>query len=228
MVKPINYLEDWDWLIILDACRYDYFVKIWSYGITEPRLSLASDTLGTLRKMPAIPNSVLVTGHPFPLLFKDKFTHVVDVGFDMKLGTCPPSYIVNYVRRNYPFLMKFKRRILWFLQPHHPYLGETKFELKIFDNRYKGGMTPVDKCIEAFIEAKKKGILEKAYMDNLKYVLKWVESLLRTINGTVVITSDHGEGLGQPLRKEDQPIFYHPPDREEWEVRLIPYCVLWV
>lgn len=224
-MKVVDYLGDYDWMIILDACRYDCFIKLWKKGKTEPRLSLASDTLGTLKKMPEIPDSVLITGHPFPLQFKDKFTHVIDAGFDYDISTCPPEYIVREVIKSYIFISKFKRKILWFIQPHHPYLGKTRFELRIYDKNNPSEMTPVEKSIEAFREAKRKGILEKAYMDNLEYVLSYVKKLLGIIKGKIVITSDHAEGLGKPLRKEDSPVLYHPPDCEEWEVRVIPYCV---
>jgi len=225
-MEKIDYLGDWDWMIILDACRYDFFVKLWNRGITEPRLSLASDTIGTLKKMPEIPDSILITGHPFPLRFKHKFTHVIDAGFNYKLSTCPPEYIVHKVINYYKFINKFKRKILWFLQPHHPYLGKTKFDLRIYKDILGRKMTPVQESIAAFAEAKRQGILEKAYRDNLEYVLGYVNKLLGVIKGKIVITSDHAEGLGIPLRKEDKPVLYHPAGREEWEVRVIPYCVI--
>lgn len=40
--------EEWDYLIILDACRYDYFAAIWENyfdGELEKRVSLGSGTL---------------------------------------------------------------------------------------------------------------------------------------------------------------------------------------
>jgi len=226
MIKFVNYKEDWDWLVILDACRYDFFIKNWEIGKIDYRLSLASDTLGTLRRFPKLEDSILITGHPFPLLFKHKFTKVVDVGFDYRLSTCPPWFINNYVLKNIRLINKFKRKILWYLQPHHPYIGETKLDIRIYEDPVIGKMTPIEKTIELMKRAKQDGILEKAYEDNLKLVLHYVKELLPLMKGRVVITSDHGEGLGKPLRDQDKPIFSHPDNRFEWEVRLIPYCII--
>jgi len=224
--KPISYLEPCDWLIILDACRYDFFVKLWNKGRTEPRLSLGSCTMETLNQMPRIPDSILITGHPFPLRMKDKFTEIIDVGFDFNLSTSPPHYITNYLKNNLTYVNQFKRKILWFLQPHHPYIGETKLDVRIYEDAETGKMTPEEKTQQLLMKAKQEGILEKAYEDNLKLVLSEIEKILPMIRGRIIITSDHGEGLGKPLRPKDQPIFSHPPEREEYEVRLIPYCII--
>ena len=64
-VEPLQLDLDWDWLIILDACRYDYFARLWKKSKVEPRLSPASCTLGFLDWLPKIDNSVVITGHPF-------------------------------------------------------------------------------------------------------------------------------------------------------------------
>jgi len=46
------------------------------------------------------------------------------------------------------------------------------------------------------------------------------------MRGKIVITSDHAEGLGIPLREGDKPVFSHPCGSNELEVRLIPWCVI--
>jgi len=47
--KVLNVMEEeWDYLIILDACRYDYFESLYKEffdGELEKRVSLGSDTL---------------------------------------------------------------------------------------------------------------------------------------------------------------------------------------
>jgi len=226
LVRFVDYRGDWDWLIILDACRYDFFVKLWKIGRIDYRLSLASDTLGTLKKFPRIPNSILITGHPFPLLFKHKFSRAVDVGFDHGLSTCPPWYVNTYVKTHLSEIKRYRKKILWYLQPHHPFIGKTKLDIRIYEDPVTGKMTPIQKTIELMKRAKQDGILERAYEDNLRLVLDHVKELLPLMDGKIVITSDHGEGLGKPLRSQDKPVFSHPPNRFEWEVRLIPYCII--
>jgi len=227
MPRIVNYLDNWNWLIILDACRYDYFTKLWNTGRIEPRISLGSCTIETLEKTPQIPDSILITGHPFPLRRKDKFTETIDVGFDYNLSTSPPHYITRWLRKNYAYACRFKRRILWFLQPHHPYIGVTKLNVRIYEDDETKKMTPERKTQALLRKAKRDGILEKAYEDNLKLALQEVRRILPILKGRIVITSDHGEGLGKPLRPKDQPIFSHPGgERKEFEVRLIPWCVV--
>jgi len=220
----VNYLGDWDWLIILDACRYDFFVKNWKIGKTKPVISLDSCTIGVLRLMPKIPNSIVITGHPFLFSWKRKFDEVVDAGWDDKLMTTPPWMMVDYVLRNHDKIVKYKKRILWFLQPHHPFIGETKLNVAIFEDKRWGRMPPMWRQVQMYKQAFKEGFLWKAYEDNLKLALKEVKRLLQYIRGKIVITSDHGDGLGKPLRPEDKPVFSHPCGRKEWELRLIPYC----
>jgi len=223
-IPKVDYLSKWDWLIILDACRYDYFTKLWKIGRIEPRISLESCSIGVLELMPEIPDSILITGHPFPLKRKDKFTEIIDVGFDYNLSTSPPNYITRWLRENYLYACKFKRRILWFLQPHHPYIGDVKLDVRIYEDPKTKRLTPQAKTEYLLKKAKEDGILEKAYESNLKLVLRTVKWLITVLKGKIVITSDHGEGLGEPLRPGDKPIYSHPCNRDELEVRLIPWC----
>jgi len=217
---------DWDYLIILDSCRYDYFARNWNIGKVEAKISWASCTLEFLENMRPIPSSVVITGHPFITLFKHLFTRVIDAGFDYNLSTCPPRYVTSTFIKNLRTIKGYKRKILWFLQPHHPFIGETKLDIKIFMDRRGTSLTPAEVVARKYAEAKKAGILEKAYEDNLKLVLEELRKILPFMKGRIVITSDHGEGLGSPLRPQDKPVYGHPCNRSELELRLIPYCVI--
>ncbi|RLE87276.1 MAG: hypothetical protein DRJ67_05155 [Thermoprotei archaeon] len=224
--KPLELGEDWDWLIILDACRYDYFKKLWNKSRVEPRLSPGSCTLEFLDWMPRIPDSIVVTSHPFVLDRKDKFTEVVDAGFDDELNTCPPWFISRSLRNRYGHVLGYKHKILWFLQPHHPLIAEPRVDVGIFTNPRTRELTPQARTTLMYMKAKARGILSKAYEANLRIVLSELEKILPLMRGKIIITSDHGEGLGEPLRPQDKPVFSHPCAREEWEVRLVPFTVL--
>jgi len=226
MYKPFGLPNDWDYLIILDACRYDFFVKYWDLSPVEPRISLDSCTLGVLEKFPRIPSSVVFTGHPFVLTYGNCFERRVDVGFDWSLGTTPPDYVVGKFLALRWLFRRYRRKVLWFLQPHHPYIGETKLLIPVMDRRYEGGMPPQEEIERRMWEAKRKGVLERAYEDNLKLVLKYVKTLVKMLKGKIIITSDHAEGLAKPLREGDEPVMSHPCGRGELEVRLIPYTVI--
>jgi len=231
MLVPIlpmkmNIMERWDWLIILDACRYDFFEKNWSRGVLEARLSYGSCTVEFLNNIPPIPDSILITGHPFPLKRKDKFTKIIDVGFDYNLSTSPPQYITRYVLNHFFYLKKYRRKVLWYLQPHHPYIGKTRLDVPIYAEKRPSGFTAERETIARLKWAKKHGILEQAYEDNLKLALSEIKKILPLMKGRVIITADHGEGLGIPLRLQDRPVFSHPCGRKEWEVRLVPWCII--
>jgi len=226
MVEPLELDFDWDWLIILDACRYDYFKRLWRRSRVEPRLSWGSCTLEFLEHLPDMRDAMVVTSHPFVHENRHKFAAVVDCGFDYRLGTCPPWRVVLKVLRSLPLLRAFKRRIIWFLQPHHPFIAHPRLHIPIFDDPECRSLTPFERVERMFREAKARGILSRAYEANLKLVLREVEKLLPHLRGRVAITSDHGEGLGEPLRPEDPPVFSHPCNRDSWELRLVPFTVL--
>jgi len=234
MFKRQDFNFDWNWLIILDACRYDFFVKVWNEDkqlqqlipSVESRISLGSCTLEFLSNFPRVFDSICVTGHPFVLLFKHKFTYVVDVGFDFDIDTVPPDSIVNYVLDYWLHMHFYKRRVLWFLQPHFPFIGETKLDIRIHKSKEDRGLTDMKYQEEMFRIAFERGILWKAYEDNLKLVLKELKRLLPKLKGIIVITSDHGEGLGKPYNTSENPIFAHPCNRNELELRLVPWCVI--
>ena len=224
--KPLELGLDWDWLVILDACRYDYFAKLWGRSKVEPRLSPASCTLEFLEWLPKIDNSVVITGHPFVFLYKRKFTEIIDAGFDVELNTTPPWYMTRVLKNRYAYVMQFKHKILWFLQPHHPLIGEPRLDVGIFSDPRAGELMPQARTSLMYMKAKMRGILSKAYESNLRLVLEELEKILPLMQGKIVITSDHGEGLGEPLRPQDKPIYSHPCARGEWEVRVVPYTIL--
>ena len=224
--RKVNYKSNWDWLIILDSARYDFFAKLWDKTDVEPVLSIGSCTLEVLNNFPRLESSICVTGHPFVLMHSKPFDKVWDVGFNYRLGTTPPWDVNLAVELYIDEIRKYRRRVIWYLQPHYPFIGDTKFYIPIFEDKEKGVMPPQKRIEELYKIAKLRGILEKAYEDNLRLVLKFVDRLLRYLDGTVVITADHGDGLGLPLRKEDKPVFAHPCERRELELRLIPWVVI--
>jgi len=159
--------EDWDTLIILDACRYDFFEKVYrDYfdGKLEKRISPASSTGEWLVKsFPDKYDITYISANPFvnsyniPLeklcLSKsswkatDHFFKVIDVwqfGWDDNLNTVHPrtvntAYFAN--RSN-------KKTIVHYMQPHTPYLSHDsshdlikEFNRRLIINESKGGDT---------------------------------------------------------------------------------------
>jgi len=132
--------EDWDVAILLDACRYDMFKKVYRKYLPKGRLEKrvgANETIEWLYKnfpKKHYPDIVYVSGHPginslgVPwgrFNAKEKFAKVYDAwlyGWDKRIGTTRPEAVrkmaIKAVKEN-----PNKRIIVHFMQPHIPYRG---------------------------------------------------------------------------------------------------------
>lgn len=154
IVRVMN--ECWDYLLVLDACRYDYFSDLYrNYFSGELRkgISLGSSTPEWCEEsFPDLYSDILyISGNPYinsrreveGFDAKTHFWKVIDVwdhGWSENLGTVPPWQINRFsmsLSRRYPY----KRLIIHYLQPHEPYLSE-KFSVgdPSEDRRYHDGL----------------------------------------------------------------------------------------
>ncbi len=138
---------DWDCLIILDACRYDYFEKVYDDyldGELTKVQSIASDTpgwlCGTFGDGESLDDVVYLSANPFinsdgiemaeGFIATECFQKIIDVWdwkFDLEYMTVFPedmSKATRLARAKYPS----KRIISHFMQPHWPYLSEEPFK----------------------------------------------------------------------------------------------------
>lgn len=132
--------ESWDYLIVLDACRYDYFEKLFPHylrGKLRFAVSPASDTRDWIEKtfggrydgvvyISANPhiNSAGVDIANIGFDPREHFSEIVDVwdfGWNDELGTVPPEE-VNDAAVAARLIHRDKRLIIHYLQPHAPYL----------------------------------------------------------------------------------------------------------
>jgi hypothetical protein len=132
--------EDWDNLIILDACRYDIFKELNTIeGKLESRISRGSCTMDFLvenfknySKYSELNNIVYVTSNPYVNKYLSGRFHKIyptwKYGWSDKLNTVPPENVVKDALkacRKHPD----KRLIVHFMQPHYPFL-DVKFFVK--------------------------------------------------------------------------------------------------
>lgn len=139
------YDTDWDYIIILDACRYDYFKehyhKYLPKGKLEPRRSRGSCTTEWAHKTfkQPMPNVTYISTNPFinnknlnlkeltidcnkPWCATTTFKKVIDLWlthWDNKLGTVHPANVNVIVKKMLPH----KKLIIHYVQPHEPYLA---------------------------------------------------------------------------------------------------------
>lgn len=200
--------EDWDNLLILDACRYDLFEQLNSIdGELKSVISSDSSTSGFLTYNfgeDSYPDTVYVAGNP------QVQRHGVDGRFhdciklwedswDDELRTVLPEDVSDralQAAEEYPN----KRLIVHYIQPHYPFIGETGRQISHGTVTGDGVMSNKrdTKSIWEQLEsgAVNRDTVWEAYEENLELVLPEAERLLDGIVGKSVVTSDHGNSFG--------------------------------
>lgn len=206
--------EDWDTLLILDACRYDMFEEANDLeGKLEHRISLGSTSEEFLERNfdgKEYFDTVYVNANPYvPYLDLDEgtFHEVVNLldEWDEGLQTVHPETVVEAAieaHHRYPN----KRLIVHFMQPHAPFIGpkgrhdETKgWDPNREDPSLQGETVWQHLRNEKSVRSDELNQVWEAYKENLEVVLEHVEELLPRLDGDTVITSDHGNLVGERL-----------------------------
>jgi hypothetical protein len=229
--------EDWDTLILLDACRFDDFKKINELtGELDSRISRGVDSNEFIRENfldKEFHDTVYVTANPHvDLLNGDEFYDTVTEPieqWDADLGCVRPKVVTNAAKRahrKYPN----KKMIVHYMQPHDPPLGTTADRLR--DKYNIGGPISEDTAPnrDRIMELVADGTISidnahTAYRETLEIVLTEVESLLDTISGKVVVSADHGEHFGeQPYPLLGQ-LYEHYQNPRTIELCKVPWFV---
>jgi len=197
--------EDWDNLLVLDACRFDTFRELSSIeGTLGRRLSNASNTVEFLENNfdgRDLRDTVYVTANGQISNYVDDLDlrlHAVEplysTAWDDDVGTVLAAPVVEAAKRaatEYPD----KRLVVHFVQPHIPFVRSETTDDKDrhaeypFWVRFRMGdvaMTPSQ--------------IRDAYRDNLEYVLPYAADLLASLEGKSVVTADHGNVFGERAR----------------------------
>ena len=247
--RPVDVIgEDWDTLIILDACRYDSLRRLNPFDANiESRISPASTSHRYLKSQfggRELHDTVYVTANPFVGQLDDDVFHatisVLD-DWDEELQTVRPESVVERVEAIFPKYQD-KRLIVHFMQPHQPYLGPTGDairerisergarrgwdpSLRTDDNHesFLHGITELQAAQSPDIEVTPEDIHD-AYHESLAIVLDSVHELVGIVDDKTVITADHGEMLGE--RRFGRLQFGHPAFSVARELLLIPWVVL--
>lgn len=266
----VSILElEWDYLIVLDACRCDIFEKVYRYFFPENASfkciqSTASSTMEFIRKnilespevLRKLKNVVLVNANPvMDHVLGDRihriFYRYIPVWkkyWNEDLGTVEPKYTYMVALKTF---LKYpnKRMMIWFLQPHYPYidkrfhhinaLGREFMNKAIRSGRDKNLVMLMkivatlarrgylcagipDKVCEYMHQARSEAM--KAYTYNLIIVLQYVKKLAEILPGKIAVTSDHGEAFGEPLNELlSLHVYGHPSRIKIPPLTRIPY-----
>lgn len=178
--------EDWDTLIVLDACRADFFeqtVDLNQFDEYSARVSLGSHSSEWTRRNfqgGSFGDTVYVSANPHTSLEAgDAFHHVVELwelSFDDEAGVVLPETVRDAAieaHTDYPD----KKLIVHFMQPHGPFIGSEIGEDYSNEREYW-----------------------QAYTENLNHVLQFVDDIVETVPGRTVVTADHGQAYTGGLK----------------------------
>lgn len=228
--------EEWDNLIILDACRYDLFEHYCNLkGNLEQKTSRGSSTVEFLRgnfHERTLNDTVYVTANPQLYRNKDRIDTTLhreinvwmEDGWNEEYGTVLPETTTDYAiqaSKDYPN----KRLLVHYIQPHYPFLSsETSFDkgqLEDSENPYSFWLQIMMGDLDLSIED-----IWPMYAENLEQALDSVRDLLDELTGKTVVTSDHGNMIGEPSSPIPIREWGHPWGTYTSELVDVPWLVI--
>lgn len=219
--------QDWDNLIVLDACRFDRFVDLQSFSGTHTRkkskASMTHEWLDANFSGKRLSDLVYVDSNGNYFNYRDELNARVYKYVPLwekkhrktaKSRTTPPEVVTDRaieVNKRHPN----KRLLIHYIQPHRPYIGSIAENMDFMPRT-------VDDCREHQISSKN---LYGLYNQTLSITLDEVDRLLPELSGKTVITSDHGELLREKTGPLPVTVFGHPPGIYTPELVDIPWYV---
>jgi hypothetical protein len=223
--------KDWDNLLILDACRCDYFERQHEFDESPQRAispgKMSWEFMQETFLAHQFHDTIYITSNPFATrLPEDTFfkTRYLIEEWDDDVGTIHPEDVVAAAKEahaNHPN----KRLILHFMQPHRPYLGPTADELRkrvdLIGYRNEGdGLQIWGAVKEGKVTVEE---VRTAYAETLDIVIDVVEDYLKDATGKSVITADHGEMLGERVFPFTSRVWGHSEGFSTPTLRQVPW-----
>lgn len=218
--------EEWDSLIVLDGCRYDLFEEVNTFeNEPEYRISAGSESWEFLRENfegRKLHDTIYVTANPHaPKLSSGTFfqtVNLLDSHWDEELRTVTPQAMTQEalkIHSEHPD----KRLIIHYMQPHFPFIGEKGQQIA------HSGINTGDQTDDSEgrhiwfglrdnkLDLNDEAVYE-AYRENLDLTLPHVHELISGLDGLSVVTSDHGNMVGDktgpiPVKGYGHPRGFH-------------------
>lgn len=241
-----NFLEeDWDNLIILDACRPDFFERYNPFdGDYSRRTSLgAASSEFFLKNLNGkqFHDVVYVTGNINIEMANEKNLYKIVKTYDNDMNrkrAWLPQVTLNAAKKAYE-KHPGKRIVVHFMQPHAPYLGDRANEIRQeVSNKHNisfrsmevvrgdNSASKHEKWVYNLLDSYEKGYISRkklveVYTENLKIAFEYIDELLDIIEGKTIITADHSESFG-----DYSGIYGHKNYALSSELRTVPWLVL--
>jgi len=228
------FAEDWDVLVLLDACRYDMFAGQNTLpGELTARQSRGSSTREFLRGNvdgKRLHETVYVTASPMLYRNRDsldgEFHAEVDVwrtgGWDDDSGTVLPETTTAHAvdaAADYPN----KRLLVHYLQPHYPFVGS---DTDPFTAEQAFDRPDEPDCWDQVLRGELRvdpADVWRAYRATLDRALDSVADLFAAVDGKIVVSADHGNMVGERARPVPVREWGHPHGLYTTELVRVPW-----
>ncbi len=130
-----------------------------------------------------------------------------NINSDRKLITAKRYRFLKHKTKLLRFLLKYFKDRKFFISPSEWALRQLLF-------------MPPRCAMDAVRRKYGKKVLRKAYEENLRYALAQVKILSQQLEGEIIVTSDHGEFLGE------DGMYGHPKSSENPILRNVPWLVV--
>lgn len=220
--------ESWDNLIIIDACRQDFWQE--ETGMKGSRVTKGSTTGDYVERNFSegdYEDYVYISANPH---FSDtKFEeltgrkpedvfHTVfktfNTAWNEDYGTVMPEDTISDALTAQK-LFPDKKLIIHFMPPHYPFIRKSVSEgiSPNLDKDYRNS-SPWKLAEKNQLNHE---IVEEGYRDNMNLIQDYVKKLEENLKGETTLTSDHGNLVGEAG-------FYgHPAKRDEKALRKVPF-----
>ena len=218
--------ESWDVLVILDACRwdlmrevtsdYDFVDETTTYSVASSSEEWMEKTFGKFDTS----DVGYVTANPFSRQMLDPndfqlLDEVWEYAADGEVRTIPADAVTDRTIRAHRHLNP-DRLVAHYMQPHYPFVPNPMDEGLPLEEFGSGDHEDIwDKLRRGKVSREE---VWENYRANLEYVLDSVETLLRSVDGNVVITADHGNLLGE------FGLYGHPDYVPVPALKRVPWC----
>lgn len=201
--------KDWDLLIVLDACRPEWMMAVEDdyrfindvgtvYSVGSHSKEWISNTFGE-QYSSELRDTIYITGNHYADGLGDSelaaFVTAHNYGSWAYDSASPPANVVTDLAVHTARNTDWERCIVHYMQPHKPFISRTGDRGEISVQKWSLAYRPYQKYLRGEITKEE---LINGFISNLEYVLDEVKLLLSNIDAnTTVLTSDHGQALGE-------------------------------
>ena len=224
--------EDWDNLIILDACRYDMMAEHappdWDVQCRRSPGSSSPEFLDKSFNGCEFHDTVYVTSNPHAQDIPEGTFHSVEYlleeYWDAEYQTVMPETMVEQTLVAYQRYPN-KRLISHWMQPHFPFIGELGLTLGTTGIGEKSNESDAPHPWVALMEnqdVEAENVIE-AYHENLREAMGPLKTLLDELSGKTIVTADHGNLIGEWTWPLPLQTFGHPENLHKKELVTVPW-----